>query len=223
MNTTSKAPWYARLASSAGRPLVLLGALLMSSPSEVSLAETAGYGEGFQYLAPLVLSLYAVCAATVATSRRKGDRGWLSSILGAGMALGFAMGAQIVSHLLAAGYVTSGPWLIAAVSAVPAVSAAHLLHLAVTPKTPAVGVTDKETGTEATEEPENAREEPKAPAPMLRPDKPSKGRSKPSLAAIREAAQNLDVTGQLVTGPAIAKALGVSDRTGARYIKMLTA
>ncbi|MGA5882230.1 hypothetical protein ACPCK4_07525 [Streptomyces cellulosae] len=223
MNTT---PFYAKVAAIAGRPLVLLAALLMSAPAEISLARTAGFNGGTEYLAPFVLSLYAVCAAVIAATRQKGVRGRLSSIVGAATALGFALSAQVVAHLIAAGYVTSGPWLVAAVSSVPSIAAAHLLHLAVVPKTPAVGVTHDETGFGNEEDPindsETAEEEPKAIAPAA-PRKGAQGRSRPSLQAIRDVADTLDKTGQRVTAKALAAAFSVSERTGARYLSRLTA
>lgn len=219
MNTTM--PMYAKAAAIVGRPLVLLAALLMSAPAEISLGRTAGFSGGTEYLAPFVLSLYAVCAAVVAATRPKGVRGRVSAILGAAMALGFAMASQITAHLIAAGYVTSGPWLIAAVSAVPSVAAAHLLHLAVVPRAEKEST---EVPVKATDEPEKAKEEPKAPTPQALPAKPSKGRSRrPSLQVIRDAADTLDKTGQKVTAKALAEWFKVSERTGARYLSALKA
>lgn len=220
-------PFYAKAAAIAGRPLVLLAALLMSAPAEISLARTAGFSGGTEYLAPFVLSVYAACAAVVATTRKKGDRGWVSSVLGAGTALGFALSAQVTAHLLAAGHVTSGPWLITAVSSVPSIACAHLLHLAVMPRDKTVGDTSSDVEHESEGEPVNGseatEEEHKEPIPMLRPGKSSKGRSKPSLQAIRDVADTLDKTGQKVSAKALAAAFKVSERTGARYLSQLTA
>lgn len=219
-------PFYARLTAVISRPLVLIAALVISMPAEIQLARSSGFSDGFEYLMPLVLSLYSAASAVIAATRPRGTKGRTSAIVGSGVALGMALSAQVVGHLISSGYMTSGPVLVSLVSSVPALAACHMLHLAALPKS-TVGVNDKESGHESKEEPVNGseatEEETKVPAPLLLPAKSSKGRSKPPLAAIREAAQNLDVTGQLVTGPAIAKALGVSDRTGARYIKMLTA
>jgi hypothetical protein len=216
----NKTPWYIRLASSVGRPAVLIGSLAMGAPAEVELAQEAGFDGFTAYLAPAVLSLYAICAATVATGRRKGDRGWLPSILGAGLALLYAMGAQVTAHLLAAGHISSGPWLITAVSAVPALSCVSLLHLAAVPRHKAVGVNQTETGREGRESDENDTEAPTSDECLAsRP----KGRSKPSLQALRDAARNLDAVGERVTSSALAKVFGVSDRTGARYLSQLTA
>lgn len=191
----------------------------MGAPAEISLARTAGFSGGTEYLAPLVLSLYAVCAAIAAT-RPKGVRGRVSAIIGAIASLGLASGAQITAHLLAAGYVTSGPWLIAALSAAPSISAAHLLHLAAVPKTPAVGVTHDDSVSEGPESDGNDTEAPTSDDCLATAPK---GRSKPSLAAIREVADTLDKTGQKVTAKALSAAFKVSERTGARYLSALTA
>ncbi|MDN5385015.1 hypothetical protein QEP66_23545 [Streptomyces sp. LB8] len=219
MNTTT--PLYAKAAAIVGRPLVLLAALFMSAPAEISLSRTAGFSGGTEYLAPFVLSLYAACAATVAATRPKGVRGRLSAILGAGLALGFALSAQVTAHLLSAGHITSGPWLITAVSSVPSIAAAHLLHLAVVPRAEKEST---EVPVKATDEPEKAEEESKAPTPQTSPESRSKGRSRrPSLQVIRDAADTLDKTGQKVTAKALAQWFGVSERTGARYLSALKA
>ncbi|WP_445279501.1 hypothetical protein [Streptomyces sp. DSM 118148] len=219
MNTT---PLYAKFAAIAGRPLVLLASLVMSAPAEIELAQAAGFRDGFEYLSPLVLSLYAVCAAVIAATRDKTGKGRVSAIVGSAVALTFAMSSQVVAHLISSGYMVSGPWLVAAVSSVPALSAAHMLHLATLPKSP-VSVTNEDSGQEDETEPVNGSEDTEAPSPLLRPDKGSKGRPKPSLALIRDAAMNLDATGQKVTASALAKVFGVSERTGARYLSQLTA
>jgi len=100
-----------------------------------------------------------------------------------------------------------------------------MLHLAAMPKTDTVDVTSEDPGQDERGKPvngsESASKDIEAPTPLLRPGKRSKGPSKPSLTAIREAAQNLDCTGQKVTGSSLAKVFGVSDRTGARYLNML--
>jgi MFS family permease len=205
---------YAKAAAIIGRPLVLVASLCMSAPAEIALARASGFRGGTEYLAPFVLSLYAVCAAVIAATRSKGVRGRVSAILGAAMALGFSMASQIVAHLIAGGYMTSGPWLTAAVSAVPSVAAAHLLHLAVVPKAPE----------KAVNAPEKAQEKPKAVIPAAPRKKASQARTearKPSLQAIRDAAMNLDAVGKKVTGASLAEAMGVSTRTGARYLRMI--
>lgn len=182
MNTTHT-PWYVKAASLGGRPAVLAAAILMSAPAEIRLFETAGFSGGTQFLAPFVLSVYAICAAVVATTRPKGVRGRVSAIVGAITALGFALSAQVGAHLISAGYMGSGPWLIAAISAVPSISAAHLLHLAVTPKSGAVGVTKAESLNGDDEKPVNGSEtdtENAIPAaPKKDAQRPPTGRPKP--------------------------------------------
>ncbi|MFE4581288.1 hypothetical protein [Streptomyces chartreusis] len=117
---------------------------------------------------------------------------------------------------------TSGPWLVAAVSSVPALAAAHMLHLAALPKS-TVGVTQQDQGQEGSDSDESDTQD--SPSDECLATVP-KGRSKarkPSLEVIRDAALNLDATGQRVTASALAKVFGVSERTGARYLSALTA
>lgn len=223
MNTT---PFYARLTAVLSRPLVLMAALVISMPAEIQLARTAGFSHNFEYLMPLVLSLYSSASAVIATTRPRGTKGRKSAIAGSGVALGMALSAQVVGHLISSGYMTSGPWLVAAVSSVPALAAAHMLHLAALPKSP-VGVTPLESGHENEDEPVNgseaAEEETEATTIAAPRKKGAQGRPKPSLALIRQTAEALEKAGKSVSGPALAKSLGVSDRTGYRYRKMIAA
>jgi hypothetical protein len=106
----------------------------MCAPGEYHLAETAGWTDPFTYGMPVVLSAYAGIAAAVASTRRSGDRGRWSAILGACLALGLAMAAQVVSHLITTGHVVADqPMLIAVTSLVPPAVVGHLLHLAASP------------------------------------------------------------------------------------------
>jgi hypothetical protein len=106
----------------------------MCAPGEYHLAETAGWDDPFTYGMPVVLSAYAGIAAAVASTRRRGDRGRWSAILGACLALGLAMAAQVVSHLITTGHVIADqPMLIAVTSLVPPAVVGHLLHLAASP------------------------------------------------------------------------------------------
>lgn len=91
------APLWVRGLTAGGRPIVLGVALLMCAPGEYHLAENAGWNDPFTYGMPVVLSAYAGIAAAVASTRRPGDRGRWSAIIGACFALGLAMAAQIVS------------------------------------------------------------------------------------------------------------------------------
>ena len=128
------APLWVRGLTAGGRPVVLGVALLMCAPGEYHLAETAGWNDPFTYGMPVVLSAYAGIAAAVASTRRKGDRGRWSAIIGACLALGLAMAAQVVSHLITTGHVVADqPLLIAVTSLVPPAVVGHLLHLAASP------------------------------------------------------------------------------------------
>ncbi|MFC8201295.1 hypothetical protein ACFUTV_38750 [Streptomyces sp. NPDC057298] len=128
------APLWVRGLTAGGRPVVLGVALLMCAPGEYHLAETAGWDDPFTYGMPVVLSAYAGIAAAVASTRRPGDRGRWSAIIGACLALGLAMAAQVVSHLITTGHVVADqPVLIAITSLVPPAVVGHLLHLAASP------------------------------------------------------------------------------------------
>ncbi|MCX4576546.1 helix-turn-helix domain-containing protein [Streptomyces sp. NBC_01571] len=128
------APLWVRGLTAGGRPVVLGVALLMCAPGEYHLAETAGWADPFSYGMPVVLSAYAGIAAAVASTRRRGDRGRWSAIIGACLALGLAMAAQVVSHLITTGHVIADqPVLIAVTSLVPPAVVGHLLHLAASP------------------------------------------------------------------------------------------
>lgn len=128
------APLWVRGLTAGGRPIVLGVALLMCAPGEYHLAETAGWADPFTYGMPVVLSAYAGIAAAVASTRGPGDRGRWSAIIGACLALGLAMAAQVVSHLITTGHVIADqPVLIAVTSLVPPAVVGHLLHLAASP------------------------------------------------------------------------------------------
>ncbi|MDQ0992186.1 helix-turn-helix domain-containing protein [Streptomyces sp. V3I7] len=128
------APLWVRGLTAGGRPVVLGVALLMCAPGEYHLARNAGWRDPFTYGMPVVLSAYAGIAAAVASTRRTGDRGRWSAIIGACLALGLAMAAQVVSHLIDTGHlVADQPSLIAVTSLVPPAVVGHLLHLAASP------------------------------------------------------------------------------------------
>lgn len=128
------APLWVRGLTAGGRPIVLGVALLMCAPGEYHLAHNAGWHDPFTYGMPVVLSAYAGIAAAVASTRQAGDRGRWSAIIGACLALGLAMAAQVVSHLIDTGHVVANqPFLIAVTSLVPPAVVGHLLHLAATP------------------------------------------------------------------------------------------
>ncbi|PNG17591.1 hypothetical protein [Streptomyces cahuitamycinicus] len=127
-------PWYARLATSAGRPAVLAATLIMSMPGEYHVAKFAGWSDPWAYGMPFSLSAYAGIAAVVAATRPKGARGRASAVIGAGFAIVLALAAQVVAHLVQTGHMDHNQaWLIAVTSMVPPAVLAHLLHLAATP------------------------------------------------------------------------------------------
>jgi MFS family permease len=132
--TAYRAPWYARTATTAGRPIVLAIALLMCAPGEYHLARLAGWADPWAYGMPAALSAYAGIAAVVAASRPKGARGRASAIIGAGVAIVLALAAQIGAHLIDKGHMEGNQaWLVGLISAVPPAVVGHLLHLAATP------------------------------------------------------------------------------------------
>lgn len=131
---TPAAPLWVRGLTAGGRPVVLTVALLMCAPGEYHLARAAGWSTRWAYGMPVVLSAYAGIAAAVASTRRRGDRGRWSAIIGAAVALSLAVAAQIVSHLIARGMMSEQhAVLVAGVSLVPPAVVGHLLHLAATP------------------------------------------------------------------------------------------
>lgn len=127
-------PWYARLATTAGRPAVLAATLIMSMPGEYHVAKFAGWSDPWAYGMPFSLSAYAGIAAVVAATRPKGARGRFSATVGAAFAICLALAAQVVAHLVNTGHMNQNQaWLIAVTSMVPPAVLAHLLHLAATP------------------------------------------------------------------------------------------
>jgi len=133
-STPPTGPWYARLATTAGRPAVLAATLIMSMPGEYHVAKFAGWTDPWAYGMPFSLSAYAGIAAVVAATRPKGARGRASATIGAGFAIVLALAAQVVAHLVQTGHMDHNQaWLIAVTSMVPPAVLAHLLHLAATP------------------------------------------------------------------------------------------
>jgi hypothetical protein len=127
-------PWYARVVSTAGRPLVLVAALVMSVPGEIRMAELAGWHGWITWLMPVSISAYAACAAVISEVRRRAQApGRVTATIGAGAALGLALSAQVVAHLIDQGYMATSAVLVAVVSAVPPLVVAHMLHMAATP------------------------------------------------------------------------------------------
>lgn len=196
------APLWVRGLTAGGRPIVLGVALLMCAPGEYHLARNAGWDDPFTYGMPVVLSAYAGIAAAVASTRRRGDRGRLSAILGAFLALSLAMAAQVVSHLISTRHlVADQPLLIAITSLVPPAVVGHLLHLAATP-------------TDARQDAQDAQDAQDSPAPSAAPEPvvfpvvapagtrvlPLIARPRPTVTLEREDVQDADRTLELEPG-----------------------
>lgn len=127
-------PWYVTAAIRYGRPTALLVALLMCAPGEIHLAALAGWSSTWSYGAPATMSLYALIGAICADQLNAGDPKRRSARLGAGLALLLAMSAQVVDHLISAGYLPARSIaLIAVVSAVPPLAAWHIVSIAARP------------------------------------------------------------------------------------------
>ncbi|MEE4491600.1 hypothetical protein [Streptomyces sp. BE230] len=160
-------PWYARLATTAGRPAVLAATLIMSMPGEYHVARFAGWSDPWAYGMPFSLSAYAGIAAVVAATRPKGARGRVSATTGAVFAIVLALAAQVVAHLVNTGHMDHDQaWLIAVTSMVPPAVLAHLLHLAATPTPVVAPSTSVDTVEDA---PVVERVAPVAQAPVLPP------------------------------------------------------
>lgn len=188
----SAAPLWVRGLTAGGRPIVLGVALLMCAPGEYHLAETAGWADPFTYGMPVVLSAYAGIAAAVASTRRPGDRGRWSAIIGACLALGLAMAAQVVSHLITTGHVIADqPVLIAVTSLVPPAVVGHLLHLAASPP-------------DAHQDAQDAQDATASPAVTSVPDSPigelSEPVEPPTVTLERDEQQDADRTPELPPG-----------------------
>ncbi|MFE7446837.1 helix-turn-helix domain-containing protein [Streptomyces chartreusis] len=193
------APLWVRGLTAGGRPVVLSVALLMCAPGEYHLAETAGWNDPFTYGMPVVLSAYAGIAAAVASTRRPGDRGRWSAIIGACLALGLAMAAQVVSHLITTGHVVADqPVLIAVTSLVPPAVVGHLLHLAATPPDTHQDTQDTEDATASPSVPSVRRAPEVVPAGTR--TLPLVPRPRPTVTLEREDTQDASRTPELEAG-----------------------
>ncbi|MGW0495062.1 hypothetical protein ACWD0Z_06365 [Streptomyces sp. NPDC003007] len=174
--TNHNGPWYARLATTAGRPAVLAATLIMSMPGEYHVAKFAGWSDPWAYGMPFSLSAYAGIAAVVAATRPKGARGRVSATIGAGFAIVLALAAQVVAHLVQTGHMDHNQaWLIAVTSMVPPAVLAHLLHLAATPvgrPTPVVAPSTSVDTAETTPVVERVVAEQQPPAVPPKPEQP---------------------------------------------------
>lgn len=179
-------PWYARLATTAGRPAVLAATLIMSMPGEYHVAKFAGWSDPWAYGMPFSLSAYAGIAAVVAATRPKGARGRVSATIGAGFAIVLALAAQVVAHLVQTGHMDHNQaWLIAVTSMVPPAVLAHLLHLAATPVAKATPVVAPSTSDDVPVV-ERVVEEQPAPVPPKPEQPPALEQPEPARPALEE-------------------------------------
>ncbi|MFF9644742.1 hypothetical protein [Kitasatospora aureofaciens] len=143
-------PWYARVVFTAGRPFVLVAALVMSVPGEIRMAQIAGWHGWVTWLMPVSVSVYAGCAAVISETRRRAKApGRTTATIGAGAALGLALAAQVMAHLIDQGYMTTSAALVGAVSSVPPLVVAHMLHMAATPSATLTAEAEMQELTEA--------------------------------------------------------------------------
>lgn len=157
----SRAPWWVRMLTTGGRPIVAAAVLVMCAPGEHHLAALAGWDDRLAWGMAAVLAAYAGIAAAVASARPAGAPGKRSAVAGAVVSLLLAMAAQPVSHAFVTGHLSATPrtplWLVIAVSCVPPLVLGHLLHLAATP-VPAPAAPPAEQPTPATEQPREQTE-----------------------------------------------------------------
>ncbi|WTC56863.1 hypothetical protein OH715_16955 [Streptomyces cellulosae] len=180
-------PWYARLATTAGRPAVLAATLIMSMPGEYHVAKFAGWSDPWAYGMPFSLSAYAGIAAVVAATRPKGARGRVSATIGAGFAIVLALAAQVVAHLVQTGHMDHNQaWLIAVTSMVPPAVLAHLLHLAATPVAKPTPVVAPSTSADAPVVERVVAEEPPVLVPPMPPQPPALEQPEPARPALEE-------------------------------------
>ncbi|MGW2539283.1 hypothetical protein ACWC5I_00025 [Kitasatospora sp. NPDC001574] len=215
-------PWFARATRKFGAPAAFAAALIMSVPGEIHLAEVAGWSSGFSMLMPVCVSVYAASAAVMADVARRFDLpGKMSAQVGAVLALVLAILAQDISHLIQLDYMGTSAVLVAAVSAIPGLVVAHLLHMGRGPKETAIEV-------EAPDAPEANEGQEDGQLSLIdietgesRPRRGKRGRPAVAPELIEAAAEELKAKGEKVTGATLGDALGLSRRTGSRYLGKL--
>ena len=218
MSVSISLPWYARLAFRLGRPVVLLGVLLMSVPGEIHMAELAGWSPRYAHLMPVCVSVYAACAAVIAdVAKRCKLPNRQSALVGAGMSLVLAMSAQTVAHLIAQNYMGMSALLVAIVSCIPPLAGAHMLHLAAAP----LDLSSTVETVEDEEAEEDGQLTSSGGVAKSRRAGRRGGRVGPSPEAIRAAAEQLAAAGQPVNAMTLGGALGRSARQGRRYVQAL--
>lgn len=229
MSQPARMPWYAHVLGG----LVLLVALAMSAPGEYQLARAAGWGEWVAAGMPVCMSVYACFAVWFVETRRKGEKGRGTAVVGTIGALGMTVVGQIIAHWIAAGYMQSSMALTAAVSCVPGIVAGHVAHMIIratrgVPAEAAKVVEDQkpdERQDQAAEpvQPTLDGEEPPVDEVAKARAKRRPGRPAPSLDEIKQAAKTLLAGGEEINGPNLAKVMGRDRRTGSRYLARLNA
>lgn len=212
-------PGYAKVVFKVGRPVVLLTALIMSIPGEIHLAEVAGW-DHFDFglftlnvaaLMPVCVSVYAVVSAVIAeVAKRLGLPSRKSAQVGAMAALGLALAAQDVSHLIAQNYMHTSRVLVGLVSAIPPLVATHMLHMAATPKTTA---TEVEVAAPELEDDEDQDQGQKSAEGRKRPGRP---RLRPE--EVEAAVEKLKMAGDKVNAENLGQILNRSERSARRYL-----
>ncbi|MET8702770.1 hypothetical protein ABZW10_28505 [Kitasatospora sp. NPDC004723] len=214
-------PWFAKATRKFGAPAAFAAALIMSVPGEIHLATVAGWSGAFAALMPVCVSVYAASAAVMADVARRFDLpGKTSAQVGAVLALILAILAQDISHLIQLDYMRSSAVLVAAVSAIPGLVVAHLLHMGRGPRETAIEVEAPDVP-----EPDEDQEDGQLSLIDMETGRPRRGkRGRPAVAPelVQAAAKELQARGEKVTGAALGDALGLSRRTGARYLGKLT-
>ncbi|MEV3858490.1 hypothetical protein AB0J38_29770 [Streptomyces sp. NPDC050095] len=213
--------------------LVLVVALAMSAPGEYQLARAAGWSGVVAAGMPVCMSVYTAFAVWFVETRRKGEKGRGTAVVGAILALGMTLSGQVVAHWIAAGYMVSSMALTAAVSSVPAIVVGHVAHMIIRAarQVPAEALQNAETPVEDEHQDQGAApvqptldgKEPPVDEVAKARAKRRPGRPAPSLEEIKAAAKALIADGREVTGPNLAQHMGRDRRTGSRYLRKLNA
>lgn len=175
-------PWWVKVLTDFGRPIVAVIVMVMCAPGEHHLGVLAGWDGRLAWGMAAVLAAYAGIAAVVATRRPKRAPGKRSAVAGAILSLAAAMAAQPVSHAFVTGWLSATPrsplWLVIIVSCVPPLVLGHLLHLA---STPARATEDAPRDIVVTRVPARGTEDAPAFRPTSRPVIPPAPRTLPML------------------------------------------
>ncbi|WP_405978874.1 hypothetical protein [Streptomyces sp. NBC_00158] len=227
MSSSVRMPWYAYVLGG----LVLAVALAMSAPGEYQLARAAGWGEIAAAGMPVCMSVYACFAVWFVETRKKGEKGRGTAVVGAIGALAMTVVGQIVAHWIAAGYMQSSMALTAAVSTVPGVVAGHVAHMIIRatramPAEAALIAEEHVDDERQDQEAEPVQEtldgfEPPVDEVAKARNRRRPGRPTASIAEIRQAVAKLKEQQKEVTGPALAELMGRDRRTGSRYLQRL--